>query len=198
MIAPRTVAIQDILFATDLSPHSDHAFQAALALAEHFGAKLHLIHVVAFPSQKNAGVAGLKSFAESNVGEGTEFTTTVAVGAAATEIVNYAKREKVDLIVIGTHGRTGLAHVLMGSVAEAVVRSAPCEVLTIKFPKEAKAVARQPAEVKPKVSPPQIRCLVCAQPSQETVCDACKAKIRGEALDKKTQAEKPGKKGLSV
>ena len=198
MIAPRTLAIREILFATDLSTHSESAFQVALALAEHFGARLQLIHVVAFESMRKAGLAKLKAFAEVKMTEGTEFTTTVGVGMASSEIVNYAAREKIDLIVMGTHGRTGLAHVLMGSVAEAVVRTAPCQVLTIKLPKEAQAEAQKPKEAATPTVASQTHCLICAGPSQELVCEPCKAKIRGEALERKTQEEKAGRKGVSA
>jgi nucleotide-binding universal stress UspA family protein len=58
-----------------------------------------------------------------------------AVGEPAYEIVTYAKEKAVDLVVVGTHGRTGLTHALMGSVAERVVRKAPCPVLTVRPPK---------------------------------------------------------------
>ncbi|MFM7867597.1 MAG: universal stress protein, partial [Planctomycetaceae bacterium] len=54
------------------------------------------------------------------------------VGAAFMEIIDYAKSQDIDLIVIGTHGRSGLSHILMGSVAERVVRAAPCPVLSVK------------------------------------------------------------------
>jgi nucleotide-binding universal stress UspA family protein len=196
MIASRIVAIQDILFATDLSPQAEPAFQTALALAQHFGAKLHLLHVVAFPSLRKGGQAKLKAFVEANAVEGAEFVMTVAVGMASSEIVSYAEREKVDLIVMGTHGRTGFAHVLIGSVAEAVVRTAPCQVLTVRYPKEAQAKAPQPVQADRRAPVTQQHCMVCAQPSQELVCEPCKAKIRGEALERKSQDEKAGRKGL--
>jgi universal stress protein A len=62
----------------------------------------------------------------------------VLTGLAASEIVNFAKRDHADLIVMGTHGRKGLAHLVMGSVAEAVVRHAPCPVITVKTPVKSK------------------------------------------------------------
>ena len=197
MIAPRSLTIQEILFATDFSPHSYLAFQAALALAEHFGARLHVLHVVNDESEQKAGLAKLKAFTEAEV-EGTEIVKAIAKGHASSEIVAYASREKIDLIVMGTHGRTGLAHVLRGSVAEAVVRTAPCQVLTIKRGEEPRAATVPPAEGKAMTRSTEFRCLVCVGPSQELICETCKAKIRGEALERKSREERPGKKGLSV
>ena len=60
--------------------------------------------------------------------------TEVGVRAPFTEIIRFAKDKDIDLIVMGTHGHTGLAHVLLGSVAEKVVRKAPCPVLTVRHP----------------------------------------------------------------
>ena len=197
MIAPRTLTIQEILFATDFSPHSHHAFQAALALAEHFGARLHVLHVVDHESERKTGLAKLKAFTEAEV-EGTEIVRVTAHGHASSEIVNYASREKIDLIVMGTHGRTGLAHVVRGSVAEAVVRTAPCQVLTIKRGEEPRGAPVPPAAEKTIARTAQLHCLVCAGQSQELICETCKAKIRGEALERKSREERPGKKGLSV
>lgn len=196
MIAPTAVNIREILFATDFSPHSDHAFRAALALAEHFGAKLHLLHVVPHPREQEAALARLNAFAQKKVGGG-DCTTRIVVGSPAREIVRYAEQAKVDLIVMGTHGRTGLAHLLMGSVAELVVRTAPCQVLTIRRREEARAALPQPAHAG--AAAPERHCLVCIQPSpQDLICDHCKARIRGEALERKFREEKAGRKGLSV
>jgi nucleotide-binding universal stress UspA family protein len=197
MIAPRTIAVQEILLATDFSPHSHRALQTALALAEHFGARLHALHVVEDASQHKAGLAKLKAFTETE-GDNIEIIKEIAVGSASSEIVRYAEREKIDLIVIGTHGRTGRLHTLAGSVAEAVVRTAPCQVLTVKLPEEAQAGSAQSAPAKPRVELTELHCLVCAQPSQELICDRCKAKIRGEALDRKSQEERAGRRGLPI
>ncbi|HLC43123.1 MAG TPA: universal stress protein [Methylomirabilota bacterium] len=197
MIAPRIIAVQEILLATDFSPHSHHAFRTALALAEHFGARLHTLYVVESPSEQKAGLAKLKVFAGTE-GDEIEIVKSVAVGSASSEIVSYAQREKIDLIVIGTHGRTGRLHTLAGSVAEAVVRTAPCQVLTVKLPEEAQASSAQSAPAKPRVEVTELHCLVCAQPSQELICDRCKARIRGEALDRKSKEERAGRRGLPI
>ena len=198
MIAPRTIAVQEILLATDFSPHSHHAFLTALALAEHFGARLHALHVVEDSSEQKAGLAKLKVFTETE-GDEVEIIKKVAVGSASSEIVRYTEREKIDLIVIGTHGRTGRLHTLAGSVAEAVVRTAPCQVLTVKLPEEIQARAPQSAPTSsPGAQIAEARCLVCAQPSQELICDRCKAKIRGEAFERKAREEKAGRRGLPI
>jgi hypothetical protein len=120
-----------------------------------------------------------------------EVEKRAAVGHAASEIVRYAERENIDLVVLGTHGRTGLARVLMGSVADEVVRMAPCQVLTIGPRVHATKEASAPMKV---TSPePQHHCLVCAHPSTQTICDNCKAHIQGEALERKRREEKPGR-----
>jgi hypothetical protein len=108
--------------------------------------------------------------------------------------VAHAEREKVDLIVVGTHGRTGLAHVVMGSVAEGVMRHAPCLVLTIRRKAELPLEAAEPAAtgLKPPATHPgrADHCLVCARPSEDLVCDACKSRIRAEAIYLRGQDEK--------
>lgn len=192
MTAPDAVAIRNILSATDFSPCSDQAVRAALALARHFGARLHLLHVVARAAEREAALDRLGAFAEAHV-EGVPFTAAVAAGRAAPEIIRHAEQEQVDLIVVGTHGRTGLAHVVMGSVAEAVVRAAPCQVLTIRLREEAGETAAPPAQVA--AAAVQHRCLVCAHPSDDRICENCAARIRGEALERMLEDEKAGRRG---
>lgn len=196
MTAPTPVDIRQILFATDFSAHSEHAFRAALALAQHFGARLRLIHVVHRPQEQEAARARLQAFAEERLGA-EPFTVAVAVGTAAPEIVRYADREKADLIVMGTHGRTGLAHVLLGSVAETVVRHASCQVLTIRRPAEValKAPAPSPESLEEPSAPPgpAYRCLVCVQPAEDLICETCKGRIRAEVLHRKLEDEKAGR-----
>ncbi len=195
MIAPRTVTMREVLVATDFSRQSSRAFDAALALAQHFGARLHVLHVVPETSEERMALAKLKALTGETL-EGTEIVRAVSVGQAAPEIVKYAGRERIDLIVMGTHGRTGLAHAFVGSVAAAVVRTAPCQVLTIGPKVEAAEQAAPLARAAP--APTERHCLVCARPAQEAICDPCKARIRGEALERKRQEEAPGRKGLSV
>ena len=192
MTAPDAAAIRSILVATDFSPCSDQAVRAALALARHFGARLHLLHVVPREAQREAALDQLGAFAEAHV-EGVPFTAAVAAGRPAPEIVQHAERERVDLIVVGTHGRTGLAHVVIGSVAEAVVRAAPCQVLTIRLREETGETAAQPAQAAVAAAVER-HCLVCARPSDDRICEACTARIRGEALERMLDDEKAGRR----
>jgi nucleotide-binding universal stress UspA family protein len=189
------VAIANILVATDFSPYSEQAIRAAAALARHFGAALHMLHVVHHADERPAALDRLAGVAEGEAG-GVPFTATVAVGRPAPEIVGYAAREQMDLIVVGTHGRTGLAHVVMGSVAEAVVRTAPCQVLTIRLRPAAAAPAMPVAA--PAAVAGESHCLVCALPSRDRICEACAARIRGEALERLLEDEKAGRRGSSV
>jgi nucleotide-binding universal stress UspA family protein len=188
MTALRTLAIKEILAAMDFSSLSNKAFEAAQALAQHFKARLHVLHVAADASERKVAEAKLESLAAEPI-EGVEVVSVAAVGQAAPEIVKYAQREKIDVIVLGTHGRSGLARIFMGSVAEAVMRFAPCQVLTIGPKAQASEEAAAPVPV---VFAPQDHCLVCAKPSQKTICDSCKAYIVGEAIERKRREEQPG------
>jgi universal stress protein A len=195
MTEPTAVHIRRILFASDFSPHSDHAFEAALALARHFGAHLHLLHVVHHSHGEAAARAHLEALARERAA-GVECSVAVATGHAAAEIVKHAEQEKVGLIVMGTHGRTGLAHAVRGSVAEAVMRHAPCLVLTIRIkaelPLEALAAPAQGAAT-PAAHAGRGHCLICARPSEDLVCEGCKARIRAEAAYHLSQEEKAGR-----
>ena len=135
MTEPTAVHIRRVLFASDFSPHSDHAFEAALALARHFGARLHLIHVIHHSHGEEAARTQLEAFARERA-TGVEWSVAIGKGHAGAEIVKHAEEHKVELIVMGTHGRTGVAHAVRGSVAEVVMRHAPCLVLTIRMKAE--------------------------------------------------------------
>jgi nucleotide-binding universal stress UspA family protein len=131
-----------ILVPTDFSSQADAALADARALAAQFGATLHVLHV--FENVFLRAVVGdprtLESAAQRHLEERLtpEDRQKGAVAALeisdepAKEIVQYAREAGIDLIVMGTHGRTGLPHVLLGSVAEHVVRTAPCPVLTTR------------------------------------------------------------------
>jgi universal stress protein A len=140
--------ITRILVPTDFSVDAEAALKYAVELARGFQATVHLLHVVEDPLAAGvwssdvytAEIAGLQinlvRDAEARLrrivpeGAGT-VSTEVRTGPAARQILESAREKAVDLIVMGTHGRTGLAHILMGSVAEKVVRLAPCPVLTM-------------------------------------------------------------------
>lgn len=189
------IRIRRILFVSDFSPHADHAFDAALALARRFSARLHLLHVVHHAREEAEARGRLEAFARERAA-GVEHQVAVATGHAAAQIVAHAGRERADLIVMGTHGRTGLAHAVRGSVAEAVMRRAPCLVLTIRrkveLPFEAVPPPAEPTAARAH-GPRPGGCLVCAQPSQELVCELCTSRIRAEAFHHLQQEEKAGR-----
>jgi nucleotide-binding universal stress UspA family protein len=195
MIPHAAFEVRQILAATDFSALSDKALEAALALAQHFGAQLHVLHVAGDALEQQTTQVKLESLT-AEAFEGVGIVKAISVGQAAPEIVKYAEREKIDVIVLGTHGRSCLARLLMGSVAEAVVRAAPCQVLTIGPKAPAIEEADSPAQAAPDI--PQSRCLVCAKPSQKTICDSCKAYIQGEAIERKRREEQAGHRGLNI
>jgi nucleotide-binding universal stress UspA family protein len=144
------IALNRILVPTDFSDTSTAAVKYGVALAEAFGAQLHLLHVVEQPvpwqlageiAMVSAPVddAERRRHVEAELAalltrdERDKYRVVVAteIGAPFAEIVRYAGREQIDVIVMGTHGRGAIAHLLIGSVAENVVRKAPCPVLTI-------------------------------------------------------------------
>jgi nucleotide-binding universal stress UspA family protein len=142
--------IQKILMPTDFSPAAVHALQWAADLARQFQATLLLLHVVppsAYPLHNVGQLRGFPDLREEILKRCREELQTAAKQAAVAkvetkvlegvphaEIVEVAAREKVSLIVMGTHGHTGLKHVLLGSVAERVLRAAPVPVLTVRGP----------------------------------------------------------------
>jgi nucleotide-binding universal stress UspA family protein len=149
--------IHTIIVPTDFSEYAVHAFTWALDLATDRKAKIVLVHAaqaisyLAFP--ESVYVPDLQkmetemiSDAEKRVAEfaakqgasTVPLETRVTVGEPVWEICQAATREHADLIVMGSHGRTGLSHVLLGSVAERVVRHAPCPVLVARLPQVAK------------------------------------------------------------
>jgi nucleotide-binding universal stress UspA family protein len=122
--------IERILVPTDFSGASDAALECARQIATQLGASLHLVHVVGDqPLEAVTDVqAGLNKSATGTA------STAVVSGETATAIVDHAAGMNADLIVMGTHGRTGLAHLLIGSVSGIVARTAPCPVLTVREP----------------------------------------------------------------
>jgi len=147
------IVLRNILVATDFSETSDAALRYGRDLARTFGATLHLLNVApnvmasfatdALPAvlpdvQRQVEEAARQQLeALLDPEDRTQLHAKPVVRTsltAAAEIVEYAREAGIDLIVIGTHGRGAMAHVLMGSVAERVVRTAPCPVLTVRHP----------------------------------------------------------------
>ena len=178
--------IRQILFPTDFSEASAVAGRAAADLARQLGARLHVLHVVPPVTDPTPAPKALRAVVDS-LGPGLSLVSEVASGLAARQIVAYARRTGIDLIVVGTHGRTGVSHVLLGSVAEAVVRRARCLVLTVPG-------RLAPAEAaSPEAAEAGTRCIVCAGSSPDLICEPCRTRIRGEALERKLQDERAGR-----
>jgi nucleotide-binding universal stress UspA family protein len=160
------ITVKNVLVATDFSECSEVARNYARALARQFKARLHVLHVVEMSTTEGFEIGGYVT-AIPGVQAQLEETAAARLEAEVSDvdrrqlrvklelamlqppaqaIVEYATRERIDLIVLGTHGRQGLAHFVMGSVAEKVVRTAPCPVLTVRHP-EREFVTMAPAAV---------------------------------------------------
>ena len=141
-----------ILLAVDFSDYSEVACEYALTLAKSFNSSLQVLHVINEPVDlrgfyvphisfeqleqeiETGAVKMLETFCNENLKGFTAFTTAVVTGVPYEEIIRVAAEQESSLIIIGTHGRTGLDHLIFGSTAERVVRSAPCPVMTIRLP----------------------------------------------------------------
>jgi nucleotide-binding universal stress UspA family protein len=151
------VALKHVLVATDFGEPATVALDYGRELARAFGATLHLVHVVDDVNARALGLTGFPEHLPALISAQQDLenaarreldrllteddrrriaTKTVVLTslAPATAILEYAKEAMVDLIVAGTHGRGAVAHLFMGSVAERLVRSAPCPVLTVRHP----------------------------------------------------------------
>ncbi len=147
------IALKNVLVATDFSESSDQALAYGRDLARTFGARLHVLHIAenlmatsvadyypaGFPEMQLEVEGAARTRVEALVtAEDRAQLKAVAVvrtsAAPAAAIVEYAKEGSIDLIVMGTHGRGMVSRLLMGSVAERVVRLAPCPVLTVRKP----------------------------------------------------------------
>jgi nucleotide-binding universal stress UspA family protein len=145
------IKLKKILFPTDFSDPSNEALQYALSFAKEYGAKLVVLHVInekVFAEGLNLprvisleelgaemeaeAKRQLKTLIPKEQGEGLERENVIIKGNPFLEIIRYAKDEDVDLIIIGTHGRTGFEHIIFSSTAARVIRKAPCPVLSVK------------------------------------------------------------------
>jgi universal stress protein A len=146
------LAIKNILVATDFSACSQVALTYARALARQFGATLHVLHAIERPfsdGTNGIGAVGLTGELQTALEDAERARLDEVISAddrrtlhatavlrrldtPAHAIVDYAQSQHIDLVVIGTRGRHGLAHVVLGSVAERVVRTAACPVLTVR------------------------------------------------------------------
>ncbi len=150
------IKLKTILVPTDFSEFSKYALNYAIAFAQAFKASLILIHVTPeremsairqasvylqaedleelVKQRKSEDRKQLNDFIAPELKKEIKVETIHRVGIPFLEIIKAAREKEVDLIVIATHGRTGLSHILLGSVAEKVVRKAPCPVLSIRHP----------------------------------------------------------------
>jgi nucleotide-binding universal stress UspA family protein len=148
------LAIKTILHPTDFSKYSNYAFHVACSLARDYGARLLVVHTYSPPALMSfdgmeadwgapdwqRAMLDHKLRQVAFPGGDVKVEHRLVEGFAAEGILDAAKEAKADLIVMGTHGRTGFNRLLMGSVAEEVLRKATCPVLTIKAPSAADAV----------------------------------------------------------
>ncbi|CUU03934.1 Nucleotide-binding universal stress protein, UspA family [Candidatus Kryptobacter tengchongensis] len=145
--------IKKILLPTDLSPASISAFKYAKSLAEKYGASIYVLHVlenipilaihaldltlerIEKNMAENAKIQ-LEKIVKENLKTKNKVQIFIRKGVVDEEIVKFADEKKVDLIVMGTHGRTGIEYTILGSIAEKIVRRAKCPVLTVKPEKQ--------------------------------------------------------------
>jgi nucleotide-binding universal stress UspA family protein len=148
------INLNKVVYPTDFSEFSRYALRYAREFATAFRAELHCIHVVEGIYTYEAGIPAedggilpvggdmlelatqrMKQFAEVYLADlEVPPVTEVLEGKPFLGIIDYARKTKADLIVLGTHGRSGLSHALLGSTTEKIVRKAPCPVLSIRHP----------------------------------------------------------------
>lgn len=148
------IELRRILFPTDFSELSMHGLTYARSFSKSYRAELHVLHVVDEAYQywmamgpnslpvgptpneiaSSANQEMVKFVAKYLADPGFSVLPVVMTGRPFLEIIRYAREKEIDLIIIGTHGRGGLSHALLGSVAEKIVRKAPCPVLSIRHP----------------------------------------------------------------
>lgn len=153
--------VKRILAPIDFSELSMEAMRAAMELAKDFGADVHLVHIIAphhafvpLPLATNAEQSRelvreaamleqaeeeLRRIKKEEFGDSKKVFTNAEVGHPVQKLLDYAKTNEIDLILLATHGRTGAEHILIGSVAEKMVRNAPCSVLVFRRRKPAAA-----------------------------------------------------------
>jgi nucleotide-binding universal stress UspA family protein len=142
------IHVRKILYPTDFSSYSNQAYFHAISLAEKHGANLTIAYVYNpdLPAQPGepADHAARRAYCRGQLESVRPLNSTIQVqhllleGDPAAEIVRHVQQTGTDLVVMGTHGRTGLDRLLLGSVAEKVLRDSPCSVLVVKLPRGSK------------------------------------------------------------
>ncbi|MBI4746466.1 MAG: universal stress protein [Deltaproteobacteria bacterium] len=148
------INIKKVLFPTDFSENSNYAFDYAVGLAQKLGARLYLLHVIHelidttgfyIPNisldqlQKDLEKGAeemMGKFCGEKLGDFKDYESMNIIGLPHIEILSMARDKGMDMIVMGTHGRTGIDRVLFGSTAEKVIKKAPCPVLTVRYPQK--------------------------------------------------------------
>ena len=152
------ISLRSILVPVDFNPTSDAALRYGIELARRFAARLYLLHVPEhvgeaaeaeypigiFETMQNAAHDRLWHLLTDEEARELRPECAMRTGAPADEIVRYASEHDIDVVVMGTHGREGVARVLLGSVAEKVVRRAPCPVLTVRHREHESIAADEP------------------------------------------------------
>lgn len=136
------IELKVILHPTDFSPIAACALPYAIEFARRYSARLELLHVIELPysaiSQAEEAVASaeatLRGLIPEDQREGLTVVTTVVRGKAFVEIIRHARECRADMVIMATHGHSGLEYALLGSTTEKVVRKAPCPILTIRHP----------------------------------------------------------------
>jgi nucleotide-binding universal stress UspA family protein len=209
--------IKRILVPTDFSDCSRTAIAYATALAKIYQAKIILLHVVEtsvysldtslIPPGDPFGLREkLVEMTEKEAallkGRGFDVEGECVIGLPAIEIIRAVQEKKADLVVMGTHGRTGLSHILLGSTAERVIQRASCPVLTVKAEKKAAEETGKEGDLEEKrrivkeMVPSGAKatyCHLCGQPAHDIICEACKIRVQTEAFDSKQRVEKEGR-----
>lgn len=139
------IRVKRIVYPTDFSSYSNQAYFHAIGLATTYGAELNIVHVYTpgHESVPGLSIAEERDYWQRQLVQVRPSDTTIPVnhafleGDPASEIIAYAADISADVIVIGTHGRSGVDRLVMGSVAERVMRNSPCSVLVVKLPQPA-------------------------------------------------------------
>ncbi|MFI5305005.1 MAG: universal stress protein [Nitrospiria bacterium] len=209
--------IKRILVPTDFSECSRKALDFACSLAKNYQSKVLILHVIeaSVYSLDSSLIPpgdpfGLRQKLSEMVDQAVSLLEEKGIpaegecitGVPAIEIIRAVFDKQADLIVMGTHGRTGLAHILLGSTAERVIQRAQCPVMTIKADKKAAEANVKDINLEEKrravkeLVPPIDKttyCHLCGQPANDIICDACKVRVQTEAFDMKQRVEKEGR-----
>jgi len=211
--------VMKILLAMDGSQSSEVALQALIATGHTENTEVRVMYVVEIWDvhihsaqwNRERSVAGRAMWARGQEtiaratrlleNAGFRVTTDIKEGDPRTVLIDAASEWQADLIMVGSHGRTGLDRLLMGSVSEAVARHAPCSVQIVRPPKKEPLHAAVRSNVNAKEVPNQGRpkrqpdrdeqlCKICGKPSSSVICRHCSDKVRAEAVARKKREDK--------